>query len=144
MRINRRVSLGVVAIVAAAATIGCGGDGQKAAQKEISHIRLLTNLYVKSERELGRSPANLEEFKSAIAKMDLSLEAMKLTSIDEVFVSDRDGQPLVIVYGQSPNGVVAYEQTGVDGKRQVGFKLGNVEEADEGRFKELVPKPAAK
>jgi hypothetical protein len=136
------MSLAVAAIVAAAATIGCGGDAQKAAQKETSHIRLLTNLYAASERDLGRSPANEQEFKTAIGKMDVSLEAMKLGSIDEVFVSERDGQPLVIVYGPSPNGVVAYEQTGVDGKRQVGFKLGNVEEADETRFKELVPTPA--
>jgi hypothetical protein len=105
---------------------------------------LLTNLYAKSERELGRSPANEQEFKAAIGKMDISLEAMKVGSIDELFVSERDGQPFVIVYGQSPQGVVAYEQTGVDGKRQVGFKLGNIEDVDEARFRELVPSAAAK
>jgi hypothetical protein len=126
------------------AAVGCGGAAEQAAQKETSHLRLLTNLYVKAARDTGRNPANEQEFKDAIGKMDLSLEAMKLATIDEVFVSERDGKPFVIVYGSSPQGVVAYEQEGVDGKRQVGFKLGNIEEADEARFRELVPQGGTK
>lgn len=111
-------------------------------QEETSHLRLLTNLYVKAARELGRTPKNEQELKDAISKLDVSLERMNVASIDELFVSERDGQPFVIVFGRSPQGVVAYEQTGADGVRQVGFKLGNIEEADEARFRELVPTAA--
>jgi hypothetical protein len=126
--------------VIVAATMGCSASENSSANEETSHLRLLTNVIARSSRELGRDPASEQELKAAIDKMGLSLQSMKVASIDELFVSERDGQPFVIVYGSSPQGVAAYEQTGIDGKRQVGFKLGNIEEVDEARFAELVPR----
>jgi hypothetical protein len=69
----------------------------------------------------------------------VSLEKLRVDSIDELFVSERDGQPLVVVYGSPPAGsdVVVYEHTGVNGKRLVGHRIGMVEEADEATFKSL-------
>jgi hypothetical protein len=125
--------------VIVAATMGCSASENSSAKEETSHLRLLTNVIARSSRELGRDPASEQELKAAIDKMGLSLQSMKVASIDELFVSERDGQPFVIVYGSSPQGVAAYEQTGINGKRQVGFKLGNIEEVDEARFAELVP-----
>ena len=125
--------------VIVAATVGCSASKNPSATEETSHLRLLTNVIARSSRELGRDAANEQELKTAIDKMGLSPQAMKVASIDELFVSERDGQPFVIVYGPSPHGVAAYEQTVVYGKRQVGFKLGNIEEVDEARFQELIP-----
>jgi hypothetical protein len=106
-------------------------------------LRLLTNLYAKATRNLGRHPKDEQEFRDAIGKMDLSLDLMKVSSVDQLFVSERDGQPFVVLYGPLPqtqgSDVIAYEQTGVDGKRMVGHKIGMVEEVDEARFRELVP-----
>jgi hypothetical protein len=112
-------------------------------RKELSHVRLLTNLYAKASNALGRNPRDQEEFKRAIASSGVPLENLRVQSIDELFVSDRDGQPLTVVYGppKGESDVVVYETQGVDGLRQVGHKIGMVEEVDATRFAELVPAP---
>jgi hypothetical protein len=70
----------------------------------------------------------------------------EVQNTDELFISERDGKPFVIFYGQPPNGVangvIAFEQEGVDGKRLVGYMLGMIEHVDEARFNELVPNSA--
>ena len=137
MRVNRRLVLQVL-IVAAGAPLGCGA-GSKAPDKGLtSHIQLLASLYNKAARDLGRYPKNEQELKDTISKMDLKLEAMKLSNINEVFVSERDGQPLVIVLPPNAKGVTVHEKTGVDGTYLVAFSEGNVQEVDESRFRELV------
>jgi hypothetical protein len=126
-------------MITAAATLGCGPASETPALPNTSHIQLLAGLYNKAARDLGRYPKNEQELKQTIGKMDVNLEAMELSSIDEVYLSERDGQPLVIVLPPTPTGVIAHEQTGVDGKRLVAFSLGNVQEVDESQFRELVP-----
>lgn len=120
---------------------GCGGSAPAGSQK--SHVKGLSALYVKAAFDLSRNPANEQEFKAALAKAPINLDPLGVSSIDELFTSDRDGQPLVVLYGPTPKGVdpgvVAYEQEGVDGKRLVGFRAAGVEEADEARLKQLVP-----
>lgn len=124
---------------------GCGGGSGDVRSKETSHIRAITSLYAKSVSILGRNPANEQELKEVIAQSDVNLAVFGVASSDELLISERDGQPLVIVYGQSPKGVapgvITYEQVGVDGSRQVGFKIGQIEDADAARFAELVPAP---
>lgn len=66
--------------------------------------------------------------------------------MDELLVSPSDGQPFVVRYGKAAaplvsRGVIAYEQTGKDGKRFVGYRLGYVEAVDEEKFRTVVPKP---
>lgn len=94
---------------------------------------------------MGRYPEDEAEFKATIAKGNPSLDALKVSSLDELFVSERDGQPLVVVYGKAPAGsdLVVYEQTGVDGLRQVGHRIGMVEEVDASKFAEIAPKTNA-
>jgi hypothetical protein len=69
-----------------------------------------------------------------------------ISSAEELFVSERDGLPYVVFYDRTPagvaNGVIAFEQQGVDGLRYVGYSVGIVEEADEQRFDTLVPPTA--
>jgi hypothetical protein len=126
----------------ALALTGCGGGGSEAKKQALSHVRLLTSLHTKVSSQLRRFPKDEQEFKAEIEKSDVSLEALKVDSLDELFVSERDGQPLVVAYGQAPadSDVVVYEQTGVDGLRQVGHRIGMVEEVDAARFAEIVPK----
>lgn len=101
-------------------------------------------MYNAAVRELGRAPKNEQELKDFVAaKGDPFLKPLDLESPDQLFVSERDGEPFVIVYGQPPKGMrgdlVAYEQTGVDGKRRVGYSLGIIEEVGEEDLREMAP-----
>jgi hypothetical protein len=124
---------------------GCTTEGPSPASGT-DRVRLLTMVYNKVSRDLGRPPKDEQEFKEKVQSAELSPESLKVDSIDELFVSERDGQPLGIVYGTAPKGsdVVVYEQTGVDGKRLVGHRIGMVEEVDEAKFQELVSAPPGK
>jgi hypothetical protein len=136
---NRRAACYL--LLMASTLVGCRGPSADAQQGQLNHVRLLTMMYTKVSSQHGRNPKDEQEFKDMIRKSDVSLEAMKVSSIDELFVSERDGQPLGVVYGPAAPGsdVVVYEPTGVDGIRLVGHKLGMVEGVDEARFRELVP-----
>jgi hypothetical protein len=122
------------------ALTGCNGGGDASSDAH-SNIRVLTRFYTRVSQELGRPPKDEAEFKERIKAINADLSAFGVSSVDELFVSERDGQPLVVDYGDFPKGssVVIYEQTGVNGKRMVGQRIGSVEEVDEAKFKELVP-----
>ena len=121
------------------ASTGCHGKDNSALKRESSHVRLLTNLHGMAASKLGHVPRDVQEFKQTIAKLNIPMERLKVASIDELFVSERDGLPLIVVYGSTPavSDVVVYEQTGVNGKRQVGYRIGMVEEVDDAHYKEL-------
>jgi hypothetical protein len=130
-----------LALLAAALFAGCGPDEQ-ARQKGVSHVRAISALYFKATSVLGRNPADEQEFKAAVSQGEMDLDVLGVSSVDELFVSDRDGQPLVILYGAQPKssqGVIAYEQTGKDGIRLVGTSNGQVIEADAAQFAKLAP-----
>ena len=127
---------------------GCGGSQSSGSTGESRHVRLLVGLYKMAARERGRPLTNDQDFKDYVNSRGPEwFKEVGVSDVDELFTSERDGQPIVVVYGERPAGmakdVIAYEQTGVDGKRMVGFDLGNVEEVDETRFRELVPASAA-
>jgi hypothetical protein len=124
---------------------GCGGNTAGDGGKTVSHLRAITALYFKASSSLGKNPANEQEFKGVISQGKMDLEVLGVGSVDELFISDRDGQPLAIIYGQPPDGVskgvVAYERTGKDGVRQIGLTSGQVIEADAAQFAKLVSSP---
>jgi hypothetical protein len=126
------------------AASGCGASSE-VRSKEVSHVRAITALYQQAAVKLNRNPANKQEFKTGIAQSQIDPQVFGVGSTDELFVSERDGKPLVIIYGTPPKGIarelIVYEQEGVEGVRRVGFKLGKVEDADAARFAELVPTP---
>jgi hypothetical protein len=123
----------------ATGNLGCGSAGDAAQSGEKSHVRLLTMLYAKASLKLRRPPRDEQEFKQTLASSNTSLEPLNVDSIDDLFISERDGQPLVVRYLQLPTGsdVVVYEQTGMDGKRLVGHKIGMIEELDDAQFSAL-------
>lgn len=122
-----------------ASACGCGSKNAAVVKSETSHVRLLAMLHTKASSKLRRAPRDEQEFKQTLAAMSVAVEPLKVASIDELFTSERDGEPLVVVYGRPPKGsdVVVYEQTGVNGKRLVGYKIGMVEEIDEPTFNDL-------
>lgn len=95
----------------------------------------------------GKPPASEAEFKKYVeAQSPQDLANLGVTDPAKLWISSRDNQPYVIVYGDvsgppGPAGkpVVAYESKGVGGKRYVASSLGAVDEVDEARFRELVP-----
>jgi hypothetical protein len=137
-RALRRLLLAVVAVA------GCGGGPPASAEsKDVSHARALTALYFTVSSALGKSPDSEAQFKEEIAKRSPDLSVLKVGSVDELFVSDRDGQPLVVSYGPPAAGVdravVIYEQTGKDGVRLVGNRSGQIQELDAAAFAKVVP-----
>ena len=118
---------------------GCAKKDGDVATHQMSRVRILTNLHAMATTKLGHLPRDEQEFKQAIAKLQVNLEKRKAGSIDELFISERDGQPLVVIYGSGSvdSDVVVYEQNGVNGKRMVGHRIGMVEEVDEASFKDL-------
>lgn len=123
-------------------TAGCGSSTGTAAKQERSHLKLLAVLYDSACSTLHRPPQNEAEFKKELAaQKGKMLEVLHVDNVEEVFISERDGQPYVVQYG-TPNPkaptVVAYEKAGVGGRRLVGFTNGSVAELDEAKFRETV------
>ncbi len=127
---------------------GCGPSQSQSAPRESSNLKPLALLYGRYlGAHQGNPPPNEAALKSFIQSLPPEqLSSMRATDVDKLFVSSRDGQPYVVVYGKTtgPPGtggapIIAYEQTGVDGKRFVASSLGAVDEVDETRFRQLVP-----
>lgn len=128
------------------ATSGCGGGAakQKAVEENASNLKPLAVLYGRfCQQHRGKGPANEEEFKKFVQAFSADeLKTIGATSADDVFVSARDKQPFQIRYGLQMAGaaeVIAWEQTGADGRRMIGNSLGAVEEVDEATFQQRVP-----
>jgi len=109
------------------------------------HFKAIAVAYGKFQGSHGGStPKNLDEFKAFVEKSQAGmLTRFGLENAGELFVSPRDREPLVFDFSNSGNSVtnqiVAYEQTGVGGKRVVVSTLGSVELLDEEQFRQRVP-----
>ena len=126
---------------------GCWGGGRTNQAQEISTLKPLAVYYGKYvSQHGGRPPPSEAEFK-AFVKDPKNAESLKLefqiTNVDDMFISPRDHEPYVVIYGKISTAggapVVAYEKTGVEGKRFVVNGLGSVEEVDEAKFRNMVP-----
>jgi hypothetical protein len=125
---------------------GCGSDALSS--PTAINLRKLANLYLNyAVSANGRGPSREEDFKKYVQGMPdflLRNNNVEPAERDGLFVSGRDQQPIVIVYGVAISGMsatqaplVAYEQSGQKGKRLVAFANTKVEEVDEARLKEL-------
>ncbi len=142
---------GVVAVLGLLLTLGCGGPQDLSKPREESNLKHVSILYGKFiQKNKGQPPANEAAFKAFISALSPEeLRSAGVETTEGVLISNRDNQPYVVVYGPATGPatgpgnrpVIAYEQTGIDGKRFVATDLGGVEEVDEIKFKELVPNP---
>ena len=97
-------------------------------------LRGIVRYYMTATGDLGRPPKNMDELKTVL---------VPLTKEPDKFVrSTRDGQEFVVAWdtrfdGLSPDTIVAYERTGVDGKRLVANLGGEVREVNQEEFAHL-------
>lgn len=139
--------LAAVAGVGLSAIVGCGpsariADGTDPWESSVGQFARLVERYRVAHR--GQMPEGEQDLRTFAGGMDAAdLKQFGIASVDSCFVSDRDGQPLVMRLGASAGkgdpSVVCYEQEGRGGVRLVGKLGGDVEVADETRFAELVP-----
>lgn len=136
--------------VLVACCFGCSPSAPQ--QEEDSRLKPLTILYGKYlGQHQGTPPANEAELRKFIESQGPEFWAnWKNVDATNIFTSERDGQPYVILYGpvSGPPGpagkpVIAYESKGMNGKRYIGTDLGAVDEVDEARLRELVPNASA-
>jgi hypothetical protein len=137
-----RATLGCLFLTA---ITGCGAPDNNATLAEINstNIQRLANLYFTYQTQNEwRGPADEPAFKSFIQNFDP--EKLKRINVDpaaadQLFISERDGQPFKIRYGVKGSAMgssesVIFEATGVDGKRMVGFLNMQQQEVDDQQY----------
>ncbi len=126
MKVTTRFSLRSLPALAvlACVLVGCSSSPVVV---EISdnekHMKRIAVLYGDYRRAKGTSPKNTAELKAWVKSLPKAdLERRGIDAVDQVFISPRDSQEYVIVptpknamMGMSK--VIAYEKTGVEGKR---------------------------
>jgi hypothetical protein len=132
---------------------GLGSAGCADATKSPTAVKLrtLADFYGGyAVQNKGRGPAGEAEFKKYIAgrhAYELQAKNVDAGNLDALFVSDRDQQPFVVLYGTelSVSGggkapLLAYEQAGSGGRRLVVFTTTKVEEVGEPALEQLRPR----
>jgi hypothetical protein len=145
---------------AASLAAGCfGGRGDRITEIEKQLMQLHALYHLALNANQGKPPANEEQFKALLRKLPpQQLEAMKATDLDRILTSPRDQQKFIIHYepvartpppqsapigagagppADIPSPVLAYERTGVGGKRFVLYLNGLTEEVDAAKAKQL-------
>jgi hypothetical protein len=131
---------------------GCRKKVEQHADEAKTRITRLGTLFGRySSLHQGVGPPDEKAFKEFIRSMPAdqaqSISGLDQSKVDDLFVSPRDSQPYVILYGTmmsapGPEGapLIAYEKVGSGGKHYVYISPGKVEEVDDARLNELVPK----
>jgi hypothetical protein len=112
-----------------------------------TRLKGLATMYLDYAAAKGSGPPNEEALKKhfrAVEGFVLQMNGVDPKAIEETFISPRDNQPFVIVYGVGINGIsgtkaplIAYEKTGVSGQRLVAFANTKLDHVDEAKLKEL-------
>lgn len=138
---------GIVLGVVALGLCGCGRDSvsRDVAAMNPDNIRRVANMYAAYQNYRGGvGPADEQDFKSFIKGFmpeNLKMMGIDPANVDKIFTSERDGKPLKVRYkvsgGRGAVAPVAFEQEGKDGKRQVAFTGGKVQETDDSSYAQL-------
>jgi hypothetical protein len=144
-----RAALGLGALALAAA--GCGPPSPKLHSRDVippgeAELKQIASLYLEYTKHNGnKSPATAEQLKAwAKGQPKDKLTELGIEDVDKVFISPRDNQPFVVIpkTGPGPGRVIAYEATGVKGKRYVAAGQGSVREVSEETFRGMLPQPS--
>jgi hypothetical protein len=130
--------------------VGCIGhtDNPDSAIASVNatNLQRLANLYFTYQsRHEWRGPANEAEFKSFLRGYNprkLTRIGVDPNAIDELFISERDGEPFKIRYGvvgsaMGCNEPVIFEATGDGERRLVGFLNMQQREVDQSEYNSL-------
>ena len=144
----RRTAAAVGFGFALAVVAGCSSDktAQLVGEMNKSNIQRVANLYAAYQNmKSAGGPQDEKEFKefiSAYAPDKLKMMGVNASDLEGVFKSERDGQAFKVRYkvggGKGSVAPVVFETAGKDGKKQVGFTGGKVEDCDDARYKELL------
>ncbi len=130
-------------------TVGCSGEVDPAAaiaKVNESNIQRVANLYFTFQMKHNwHGPSDEAEFKSFLQNYNpskLTRIGISPKAIDEVFISERDGQPFKIRYSVLGSSMgssepVIFESVGVAGRRQVGFLNMTQREVDATEYEKL-------
>jgi hypothetical protein len=128
---------------------GCGSD--ELDSPTATKLRTISNLYLNyAIGKNGQGPESEEVFKKYLRGLSddiLGPAGVNRKELDSLFVSERDGEPFVIVYGQkitkisgNSGSVIAHEKTGKGGRRLVSLSNTKVEHVDEAGLQNLLSK----
>jgi hypothetical protein len=149
----RRLAFAPLAVILVA-SLGCGGTASPPIDEALSsptasQMKALANMYlVYVASAKGDAPPDEEQFKQHIRSqpgMILSQYDIDRQNIDALFASQRDQEPLSVVYGGrmtmlsgNSKQVVAHEKTGVNGKKLVVFASTKVDHVDDQELERLL------
>lgn len=127
---------GHVFLLCAAFGLGCGSPATHSVNNDDVQLRLLGRLYGEfMAQNSDRPPRDEAQFKEFLGRSTDLLKSQGIASLEDLLISPRDGQPIMILYGEkiiddTPNGFpwIAYESQGVNGKKCLIGARGNVEE----------------
>jgi hypothetical protein len=139
------LSLPIVALYAAMIA-GCGPDNALSSPTAL-HMKGLANAYLDHVVGANGPPTDEAALKKHMKGLRASVQYdyhINPDNIDASFVSERDNQPLVVLYGVGPGKisgdskkVIAHEKTGKNGKRLVVFASTKVDIVDEAELERL-------
>jgi hypothetical protein len=147
-RISRPARWGArMSLLALIALCGCGSDdalNSPAAAK----LKGLATMYLDlAVAKNGVGPANEQELKKhmrSVPDFVLRGNGVEPDAIDSTFISERDQEPFVVLYGAGisqisaeSKQVIAHEKTGKNGKRLVVYISTKVDYVDEAKLEEL-------
>jgi hypothetical protein len=132
-------------LFAALAASGCSDDALTS--PTALKMQGLANAYLDHVVGANGAPADEAALKKHMRSLRASVQydyKIDPNNVDASFVSERDQQPLVVIYGQGigrisgdSKQVVAHEQTGKNGKRLVVFVSTKVDHVDEAELERL-------
>lgn len=140
----------MLAAAAGIAAGGCGRDVHPSATGVDRETRVVLNALGECYSEYmlynrGRPPKDPASFQKFLETRNTLLELYGIESVDALLKSPRDGEPFVILYGETipirdSGGAeyVAYEQTGVDGFRMAARSRGGVDLLDPDEFQNVI------
>lgn len=140
MKPKKFAILQLIGVLLLSSVLGCTDTAEsEITQEQDLALKALAMAYGQfTAQNRGRPPKSEEHLRKFLDKNSHILDGYAIESVDDVFISPRDNEPYVVVYGKRAK-IVAYEATGLDGKRFVADELGIAREVDEAEFAELVP-----
>jgi hypothetical protein len=129
------------------ALVGLAGCGDKIADQvgamNKSNLQRVANIYEGHQNmKGGKGPKDEAELTKFIKEYDpakLKMMGIDANDVPKLLTSERDGKPFKVRWGVGGGrGAVApvvFEQEGKDGKKQVGFTGGKVEEVEDSQYR---------
>ena len=122
--------------------VGCAGESTPEDPVSASRLNILSDAFYRYQTLNRKLPENEQQIRQLLEQQMDHLSDSGIGSVDEVFVSERDGQPYTVLFGKDViehdgRVMIAYEQTGVEGKRLVAFR-GGIEEMDDMVLREIL------